>query len=86
MTPDDWNASFAHAIAVTAPGARFPLLANAWWEPLSLRLPPEIRGASLSSLFDTACDGAELRHLGAVDHVVVAGRSLMLLERSAREP
>lgn len=86
MTADDWNESFAHAVAVTAPGGRFTLLVNAWWEPVSFRLPPEVRGAPLSSLVDTAREGAEARHLGPVDDVVVAGRSLMLLERSARQP
>jgi glycogen operon protein len=86
MSPDDWNEPFAHAVGLTAPGGRFTLLINAWWEPLSFRLPAEIRGESLSSLVDTARDGAEARHLGLVDDVVVAGRSLMLLERSASQP
>jgi glycogen operon protein len=81
MTPDDWNESFAHAVAVTAPGRRFTLLVNGWWEPLSFRLPTEIRGESLSTLVDTAREGAEARHLGPVDDVVVAGRSLMLLAK-----
>jgi glycogen operon protein len=83
MTPDDWNDSSAHAVAVTAPGARFTLLINAWWEPLSFRLPAELRGESLSSLVDTARDGADARDLSPGDDVVVAGRSLMLLARSA---
>jgi isoamylase len=86
MTSGDWNESFAHAVAVTAPGGRFTLLVNAWWEPLSFHLPTEVRGESLFSLVDTAREGAEARELSPVDDVVVAGRSLMLLERSDREP
>jgi isoamylase len=86
MTPDDWSKSFAHSVAVTAPGGRFTMLINAWWQPLSFRLPPGLRGQPLSSIVDTAREGAEVRELGPVDEVVVAGRSLMALERSGRHP
>jgi isoamylase len=86
MTPDDWNEPFAHAVSLTVPGGRFTLLVNAWWESLSFRLPPEIRGEPLSSLVDTARDGTAARDLGPTDDVVVPARSLMLLERSARQP
>jgi glycogen operon protein len=86
MTAEDWNESTAHAVALTAPGGRFTLLINAWWEPLSFRLPTEIRGESLSAVVETARDEDEPRDLSQVDDVVVAGRSLMLLERSAGQP
>ena len=79
----DWNDSDAHAVAVTAPRARYMLLLNAWWEPLSFHLPAEIRGESLSALVDTSRDGGATRDLGPVEDVVVAGRSLVLIERSA---
>jgi isoamylase len=82
MTPDDWNEPFAHAVGLTAPNGRFTLLLNAWWEPLSFRLPADLRGESLSALVDTARDGASAHDLGPAEDVVVAGRSLVLLERS----
>ena len=41
--------------------------------------------AEPSSLGDTACEGAAARHLSPADDVVVVGRSLMLLEQSARQ-
>jgi glycogen operon protein len=85
MTPDDWTEPFAHAVAVTAPGGPFALLVNAWWEPLTFRLPPDVRGWDLASLVDTARKDAEPHHLSPVDDVLVAGRSLMLVERSARQ-
>ena len=83
MADGDWNDSDAHAVAVTAPRARYMLLLNAWWEPLSFHLPAEIRGESLSALVDTSRDGGATRDLGPVEDVVVAGRSLVLIERSA---
>jgi pullulanase/glycogen debranching enzyme len=83
MTPEDWNDSVAHAVAVTGPGARYTLLVNAWWDPLSFHLPAEIRGGPVCALVDTSRDGAAARDLGPVEEVVVAGRSLVLLERPA---
>lgn len=46
MASDDWNKSFAHAVAVTAPGGRFALLVNAWWEPPTFHLPAGIHERS----------------------------------------
>ena len=86
MTPADWNEPFAHAVGVTAPGGRFTLLVNAWWQPLTFRLPTELRGERLSVLVDTSRDHGPTRGLGPVDEVGVAGRSLMLLERNTRAP
>jgi glycogen operon protein len=81
MTPGDWNDPSAHAVAISAPGGRFTLLVNAWWEPLAFRLPAVADGEALSMLVDTAGEGDAVRDLGPVDDVVVAGRSLMLLAR-----
>ena len=83
MSQGDWNEPFARAVAVGAPAARFALLVNAWWEPLSFRLPAEFRGGRLSVVLDTSRHGRPARALGAADDVVVAGRSLVLLERQA---
>jgi pullulanase/glycogen debranching enzyme len=86
MTAEDWSEPFAHAVAIAAPSGRFILLVNAWWEPLTFRLPTGLGGESLSVLIDTACDGAAARELGPVDDIVVAGRSLMLRDRSSLQP
>ncbi len=85
MTPDDWSEPFAHAVAITSPGGVFILLINAWWDPLSFRLPTQTPSASVSVIVDTAGDGAAARDLGPVNDVIVAGRSLMLLRRSDRQ-
>jgi pullulanase/glycogen debranching enzyme len=61
MTPADWNEPFAHAVGVTAPGGRFTLLVNAWWQPLTFRLPTELRGERLSVLVDTSRDHGPTR-------------------------
>jgi pullulanase/glycogen debranching enzyme len=82
MSPTDWNEPFAHAIAVAAPDGRLTVLVNSWWGPLSFRLPTLLRSERLSVLVDTSSDGGPARSLGPADDVVVAGRSLMLLERA----
>jgi len=86
MSPVDWNKPYAHAFAVGAPAGRFALLVNAWWEPLTFRLPAEFRGERLSVLVDTSRDHGPPRGLGPQDEVGVAGRSLMLVERTTSLP
>jgi isoamylase len=81
MTPADWNAPFAHAVAVTSSGGRLMLLVNAWSEPLTFRLPPEWRGERVSARVDTSCEATErARDLDPADEVLVAARSVLLLE------
>lgn len=81
MTAADWNESFAHAVAVTGSDERFMLLVNAWWEPLTFRLPTALRAERLSALVDTSRDQGATYILGPADEVVLAGRSLMFLRR-----
>ena len=48
MTPQDWNASYARAVAMVLSGATgdptrpddpFMLMLNSWWEPLEFTVP-----------------------------------------------
>jgi glycogen operon protein len=86
MTPNDWSEPSAHAVALSAPGGRFMLLVNAWWEALSFRLPTELRGERLSILVDTSHEDGSAGELAPVEEIAVPGRSMMLLEPLARQP
>jgi isoamylase len=74
MDAGDWSNPDARAITVEAPGAL--LLVNAWWEPLTFRLPGD-DGWAVE--LDTA-DAAPGRH--ASETIELAGRSLVLLRAS----
>ena len=82
MGPNDWSEPYAHAVAVTAPAGTLTLLVNAWWDPISFRLPTELRGERLAVPVDTSRDGDRFPDLGPADDVEVAARSLMLLRRA----
>jgi glycogen operon protein len=79
MTGADWSEPFARAVAAAPPTNAFVLLVNAWWEPLTFTLPEQLRGISWSAVVDTA-DGHGPSAVVSTDEVVVAGRSLLLLE------
>jgi glycogen operon protein len=83
MTGSDWSEPFARAVAATAPVGELMLLVNAWWDPLTFRLPARLRADRVSVLVDTSREDNGRQELGAVADVVVAGRSLMLLDASA---
>jgi isoamylase len=79
MNAADWSEPFARAVAAAPPTNAFVLLVNAWWEPLTFRLPEQLRGISWSTVVDTA-DGHGAAAVLSTDGVVVDGRSLVLLE------
>jgi pullulanase/glycogen debranching enzyme len=74
MQAGDWSDPGARAVAVG--GANGLLLVNAWWEPLTFRLPG---GGGWAVEVDTA-DLADGRW--ASGSIEVAGRSLVLLSAS----
>jgi isoamylase len=86
MSAADWNEPFAHAVAVTGSDGRLMLLVNAWWEPLTFRLPAALCGERLSVLVDTSRDQGTTYSLTSANEVGLAGRSLMLLRQNAGEP
>ena len=58
MSPQDWSASFAHAVTMalsgatgddTAPDDPFLLMLNSWWEPLDFKVPDALRSLTGSS-------------------------------------
>jgi len=71
MQPADWRDVNARAVAVGTRGGR--LLVNAWWNPLTFRLPGDQRW---TVEIDTA-DGTAGRAVSA--GIELAGRSLVLL-------
>jgi isoamylase len=73
MQAADWSTSDARAVTVA--GADGAVLVNAWWEPLSFRLPGD---GPWSVALDTAEPGAR-RVVG--DTAELVGRSLALLTR-----
>jgi isoamylase len=75
MAPADWADPEARAIAVVL--ARAVLLVNAWWDPLTFRLPGD---GAWDVVLDTA-DGAGGRQ--ASGSLELAGRSLALLTAAA---
>jgi isoamylase len=70
MQAGDWSDPGARAVAVG--GANGLLLVNAWWEPLTFRLP----GGGWAVELDTADQAAGRRASGSVE---LAARSLVLL-------
>ena len=83
MSDTDWNEPFAHAFALTAPEGELTLLVNAWWEPLSFRLPVQSAGEQLQVLIDTSRDNAAAGGFLPADEIAVPGRSLKLLSRAS---
>ena len=77
MTDADWSESFARAVAVTSSTGPLLLLINAWWEPLTFRLPERLRGESMSTVVDTTGDGTALDG----NELTVGPRSLLVLSR-----
>jgi pullulanase/glycogen debranching enzyme len=82
MDGSDWSNPDARAVTVAvADGA---LLVNAWWEPLTFRLPREGRW---SVELDTADPGSRPADPGSRrvvdDTVELAGRSLALVSASS---
>jgi isoamylase len=74
MGSADWSNPEARAVAVALPGSL--LLVNAWWEPLTFRLPGD---AGWTVEIDTA-DTADGR--SAAGTIELAGRALVLLTRA----
>ena len=74
MQAGDWSDPGARAVAVG--GANGLLLVNAWWEPLTFRLPGDTGWAVE---LDTADQAGGRRASGSVE---VAARSLVLLSAS----
>ena len=62
---------------MTSANGPLMLLVNAWWEPLTFRLPERLRTSAMSVLVDTAGNGAGV----AADEVTVDPRSLLVLSR-----
>ena len=92
MSPQDWNASFAHAVTMavsgatgddTAPDDPFLLMLNSWWEPLDFKVPDPLRSLNWLVEIDTADPGVSGRVVDPSAGVSLMGRSLMLL-RSPR--
>jgi isoamylase len=54
MTDSDWNASFAHAVAVGSRDDALLLLINAWWESLDFAIPERFQGARHAVAVDTS--------------------------------
>ena len=77
MTDSDWSQAFARAVALTSAKGQLMLLFNAWWEPLTFRLPEQLRTSAMSVLVDTAGNGAGV----AANEVTVDPRSLLVLSR-----
>ena len=77
MTDEDWSEPFARAVAVTSSTGPLLLLINAWWEPLTFRLPERLRGESMSTVVDTTGDGTALDG----NELTVGPRSLLVLSR-----
>ncbi|MGZ4230333.1 MAG: glycogen debranching protein GlgX [Solirubrobacteraceae bacterium] len=82
MTDADWAEPFARAVAAAPPTNTWVLFVNAWWEPLTFSLPQQLRGISWSAVVDTA-DGHGPPAVVPTDEVVVAGRSLLVLDTEA---
>ncbi len=92
MSPQDWSASFAHAVTMalsgatgdsTAPDDPFLLMINSWWEPLDFKVPDALRSLTWLVEIDTADPGGHGRVVDPSAGVSLIGRSLMLL-RSPR--
>jgi isoamylase len=83
MTAADWNMPSARAMTIAAPAGEHVLLINGCAEPVTFRLPDVVQNARMAVLLDTS-DGHAPGSAVQGD-VPLAGRSLMMLERSCPE-
>jgi glycogen operon protein len=81
MSDGDWAASFAHAVTVAPVSGQLILMLNAWWEPLTFKLPTGLAGEQPQVVIDTANGGSDSTYDPAAG-IVLAPRSLVLLERA----
>ena len=88
MSPQDWNESFARAIAMAISGDTgdptrrddpFLVLINAWWEQLDFTVPPLLRDLTWRVEIDTADPAAAGHAVDPSATVPLTSRSLMLL-------
>ena len=84
MSDGDWAAPFAHAVTVAPVSGRLILMLNAWWEPLAFNVPPGLDGESPTLVIDTA-DGDSDSNIDPAAGIILAPRSLVLLERRAEQ-
>jgi isoamylase len=93
MSPQDWNESFARAVAIALSGATgdhtrpddpFLIRINSRWEPLDFRVPTPLRDLSWLVEIDTADPAASGRAVDPSTAVTLSGRSLVLLR--GRQP
>jgi hypothetical protein len=82
MSGEDWAAPFAHAVTVAPVSGRLILILNAWWEPLTVNLPPGLAGEPPTVVIDTA-DGKPDSNIDPAASIVLAPRSLVLLDGRA---
>jgi isoamylase len=92
MTSEDWNASYARAIAVGLSGATgdgggpddpFIILINAWWERLEFTVPEGLRDRNWHVEIDTAAPAMFGHAVDTAAPIDVTGRSLVLLRSGA---
>jgi isoamylase len=88
MNSEDWNASYARAVAIAFSGATgddtppddpFMLLLNSYWEPLEFTVPDPLRDLGWQIEIDTNDPAAAGRAVDPTSSVTLTGRSLMLL-------
>ncbi len=84
MSDEDWAVPFAHAVTVAPVSGRLILMVNAWWDPLTFKLPVDLAGESPTVVIDTA-DGDPDSNIDPAAGIVLAPRSLVLLERRAEQ-
>ena len=95
MTPQDWNASFAHAVTMalsgdtgddTRPDDPFLLMINSWWEPLQFNVPDALRDRDWVVEVDTFDPKRAGHAIDAAAAITLNGRSLTLLRGSRPTP
>jgi isoamylase len=93
MTPQDWSASFAHAVTMAFSGATgddtrpddlFLIMLNAWWEPLEFAVPESLRDLAWQVEIDTAKPSAAGRVVDPAAGATLTGRSLLVLRSPTR--
>jgi glycogen operon protein len=89
MSTQDWNESFARAVAIalsgatgdaTRPDVPFLILINAWWEPLDFHVPTPLSDLRWQIEIDTADPSVSARAIDASAAITLTGRSLVLLQ------
>ncbi len=88
MTAQDWNGSFARAVAIALSGATgdptyaddpFMVMLNSWWVPVDFSVPEPLRGMGWRVEVDTANPDAPGRSIGASTAVTLTARSMVVL-------